>query len=118
MILKVLITLIFVRTATLKLTGKVAPDWERWGYPRPCMYATGIAELVALALLWGRGLGAGTRAAGVRRAWSRPARRIGHPGQAPRRRIPCRLHRAHAAARDRAVVPVGRRMTRAGGERT
>jgi hypothetical protein len=55
-ILKALITLIFVGTATLKLTGKVAPDWERWGYPRQFMYATGIAELVALALLWWPGL--------------------------------------------------------------
>ena len=56
MILKVLITVIFVGTATLKLTGKVAADWQRWGYPRPFMYATGIAELVALALLWWPGL--------------------------------------------------------------
>src|SRR5580765_824157 len=52
MILRILITMIFVATATLKLTGRVAPDWKRWGYPRPFMYATGIAELVALALLW------------------------------------------------------------------
>ena len=36
----------------LKLTGKAAPDWERWGYPRQVMYATAIAELVALGLLW------------------------------------------------------------------
>ena len=56
MILKALITLIFVGTAVLKLTGKVAPDWERWGYSRRFMYATGIAELVALALLWWPGL--------------------------------------------------------------
>jgi putative oxidoreductase len=52
MILKLLISVIFVGTALLKLTGKVAPDWQRWGYPRQFMYATGIAELVALALLW------------------------------------------------------------------
>lgn len=52
MILKLLISVIFVGTAVLKLTGKVAPDWERWGYPRQLMYATGIAELVALALFW------------------------------------------------------------------
>ena len=52
MILKLLISLIFVGTAVLKLTGKVAPDWERWGYPRQFMYATGIAELVGLALFW------------------------------------------------------------------
>ena len=56
MILRILITLIFLGTATLKLTGKVAPDWERWGYPRPFMHATGIAELVALAFLWWPGL--------------------------------------------------------------
>ena len=52
MILKLLITLIFVGTSGLKLTGKVAPDWNRWGYPRQFMYATGIAELFALALFW------------------------------------------------------------------
>ena len=56
MILRILITLIFVGTATLKLTGRVAPDWTRWGYPRLFMYATGVAELVALALLWLPGL--------------------------------------------------------------
>ena len=56
MILRILITLIFVGTAALRLTGKVAPDWERWGYPRQFMYATAIAELVALALLWWPGL--------------------------------------------------------------
>jgi len=52
MILKLLISLIFVGTSALKLTGKVAPDWQRWGYPRQFMYATAIAELVALALFW------------------------------------------------------------------
>ena len=56
MILKALITLIFVGAAVLKLTGKVGPDWERWGYSRRFMYATGIAELVAPALLWWPGL--------------------------------------------------------------
>jgi hypothetical protein len=56
MILKLLISLIFVGTAVLKLTGKVAADWERWGYPRQLMYATGIAELAALALFWWPGL--------------------------------------------------------------
>jgi len=56
MILKLLITLIFVGTSVLKLTGKVAPDWNRWGYPRQFMYATGIAELFALALFWWPGL--------------------------------------------------------------
>ena len=56
MILKLLITLIFVGTSVLKLTGKVAPDWNRWGYPRQFMYATGIAEVVALAVFWWPGL--------------------------------------------------------------
>jgi len=56
MILKLLISLIFVSTAALKLTGKVAPDWKRWGYPRQFMYATGIAELAALVLFWWPGL--------------------------------------------------------------
>jgi hypothetical protein len=56
MTLKLLISLIFVGTAALKLTGKVAPDWKRWGYPRQFMYATGIAEFVAVALFWLPGL--------------------------------------------------------------
>jgi hypothetical protein len=56
MILKLLISLIFVGTALLKLTGKVAPDWKRWGYPRQFMYATGITELLALTLFWWPGL--------------------------------------------------------------
>ena len=55
-LLKLLISLIFVSAAVQKLTGKVAPNWERWGYPRQFMYATGIAELVALALFWWPGL--------------------------------------------------------------
>jgi hypothetical protein len=56
MILKLLISLIFVSAALQKFTGKVAPNWERWGYSRQFMYATGLAELVALALLWWPGL--------------------------------------------------------------
>ena len=56
MILKLLITLIFVGTSLLKLSGKVAPDWNRWGYPRQLMYATGIGELLMLALFWWPGL--------------------------------------------------------------
>jgi hypothetical protein len=56
MILKLLISLIFVGTSLLKLTGKVAPDWKRWGYPRQFMYATGVAELAGVALLWWPGL--------------------------------------------------------------
>ena len=56
MILKLLISLIFVSAAAQKFTGKVAPNWDRWGYSRRVMYATGIAELVALAVFWLPGL--------------------------------------------------------------
>jgi DoxX-like family len=56
MILKVLISLIFVAAAVQKFTGKVAPNWDRWGYSRQFMYGTGIAELVAVAIYWLPGL--------------------------------------------------------------
>ena len=56
MILKFLISLIFVGAAVQKFTGKVAPNWDRWGYSRQFMYAAGIAELVALAFFWWPGL--------------------------------------------------------------
>jgi DoxX-like family len=56
MILKLWISAVFVGAALQKLTGKVAPNWDRWGYSRQVMYATGIAELVALALFWWPGL--------------------------------------------------------------
>jgi hypothetical protein len=55
-ILKLLISLIFVGATVQKFTGKVAPTWDRWGYSRRFMYATGIAELVAVALFWWPGL--------------------------------------------------------------
>jgi hypothetical protein len=55
-ILKLVISVIFVGAAVQKFTGKVAPNWDRWGYSRQFMYATGIAELVALALFWWPGL--------------------------------------------------------------
>jgi DoxX-like family len=55
-ILKALITLIFVGAAVVKLTGKTAPGWERWGYPRQFMYATAAAALVAVGLFWWPGL--------------------------------------------------------------
>ena len=45
MILKLLISVVFVGAAVQKFTGKVAPNWDRWGYSRQFMYATGIAEL-------------------------------------------------------------------------
>jgi len=55
-ILKVLISLIFTGAAVQKFNGTVAPNWDRWGYSRRFMYATGIAEVVALALFWSPGL--------------------------------------------------------------
>ena len=56
MILKILITVIFAGAAVQKFNGKVAPSWDRWGYSRRFMYATGVVELVALALFWSPGL--------------------------------------------------------------
>jgi hypothetical protein len=56
MILKLLISLIFIVAAVQKFTGKVAPNWTRWGYSRQAMYGAGIAEVVALALFWWPGL--------------------------------------------------------------
>ena len=56
MILKLLISMVFVSAAVQKFTGKVAPSWNRWGYSRQFMYATGIAELVELAFFWLPGL--------------------------------------------------------------
>ena len=56
MILKLLITVIFVGAVTQKFTGKVAPTWERWGYSRRFMYATAVAEALALAVFWWPGL--------------------------------------------------------------
>jgi DoxX-like family len=51
-ILKLLISLVFVGAAVQKFTGKVAPHWDRWGYSRRFMYAAGIAEVAALAVFW------------------------------------------------------------------
>ena len=56
MTLKLVITLIFAGAAVQKFTGKVAPSWDRWGYSRRFMYATGIAEVLALAVFWWPGL--------------------------------------------------------------
>ena len=56
LILKFVVTVVFVGAAYQKFTGKVAADWARWGYPRYVMYATGLDELVAVALLWWPGL--------------------------------------------------------------
>lgn len=55
MILKLLITVIFTATALGKLSGKMGPNWDRWGYSRRFMKATGAAELAALGLLWSPG---------------------------------------------------------------
>jgi hypothetical protein len=52
MILKLLITAIFVGAVVQKLTGKVGSNWQRWGYSRRFMYGTAAAEVVALALFW------------------------------------------------------------------
>jgi hypothetical protein len=54
--LKIMVTLVFVAAAALKFSGKNAPDWERWGYSRPFMYGTGVAESASLVLLWWPGL--------------------------------------------------------------
>jgi len=54
--LKIVVTLVFVAAAVLKFTGKNAPDWERWGFPRQAMYATGVAEIAGVVLLWWPGL--------------------------------------------------------------
>ena len=56
MILKLLISVIFIGAAAQKFSGKVAPNWERWGYSRPFMYATAIGELIGVAFLWWPGL--------------------------------------------------------------
>ena len=56
MILKLVISLIFVGAAVQKFTGTVAPNWDRWGYSRRFMYAAGVAEVLALALFWWPGL--------------------------------------------------------------
>jgi DoxX-like family len=55
-ILKLLVSAIFAGAAVQKFTGKVAPNWDRWGYSRQFMYATGIAEVAALVLFWWPGL--------------------------------------------------------------
>jgi hypothetical protein len=51
-ILKVLVSAIFAGAALQKFTGKVAPNWDRWGLSRQFMYATGIVEVGALVLFW------------------------------------------------------------------
>lgn len=56
LVLKIVVTLVFVAAAVLKFTGKNAPDWERWGYSRQFMYATAVAEIAGVALLWWPGL--------------------------------------------------------------
>jgi DoxX-like family len=54
--LKIVVTLVFVAAAALKFNGKNAPNWERWGFPRQVMYATGVAEIASVVLLWWPGL--------------------------------------------------------------
>jgi hypothetical protein len=55
-ILKLVVSAIFAGAAVQKFIGKVAPNWDRWGYSRQFMYATGIAEVGALVLFWWPGL--------------------------------------------------------------
>ena len=53
LILKALVAVVFAAAVIQKLTGKVAPSWERWGFSRRAMYATAGAEIVGLVLfLW------------------------------------------------------------------
>ena len=107
MILKLLISVVFVGAAVQKFTGKVAPNWDRWGYSRQFMYATGIAELVALALFWWPGLelvgaaGLGLVLLGALATLIRHREGPSHIA----------LTRADAAPGDGAVVPVNGRMT-------
>jgi hypothetical protein len=54
-ILKLLISVVFVCATVRKFNGTVAPDRDRCGYSRQFRYANGIAELVALVLLWWAG---------------------------------------------------------------
>jgi hypothetical protein len=106
-ILKLLISVVFVGAAVLKFTGTVAQDWDRWGYSRQFMYATGIAELVALALFWWPGLElVGAAGLGLVLLGALATR-----DQAPRGTVPHRPQRAHAAPGDGAGVPVDGRMT-------
>ena len=109
MILKLLISVVFIGAAVQKFTGKVAPNWERWGYSRQFMYATAIAELVGVAFLWWPGLeligaaGLGLVLLGA----------LGNADQAPRRTIaPC-PGRADAVPGDGAVVRVNGRIVHA-----
>ena len=107
MILKLLISLVFVGAAVQKFTGKVAPNWERWGYSRQFMYATGIAELVALAIFWWPGLelvGAAALALVLLGALATLIRHREGP-------VPYCPARTDAAPGDGAVVPVNGRMT-------
>jgi hypothetical protein len=56
LILKALVTVVFALSVIQKLTGKVAPSWERWGFSRRAMHATAGVELVGLVLFWWPGL--------------------------------------------------------------
>jgi hypothetical protein len=56
LILKALVAVVFALAVIQKLTGKVAPSWERWGFSRRAMYATASAEIVGLVLFAWPGL--------------------------------------------------------------
>ena len=108
MILKLLITLIFAGAALQKFTGTVAPNWDRWGYPRRFMYATGVAE----ARRAGPVLVAGPRAGWCRRPCARAAGRTWRRSSGTAKDV---SHMALSAATLLLVVaqfvPVGDRMT-------
>jgi len=53
---KALIAVVFIGAVIQKLNGKAAPNWERWGFSRRAMYATGAAEVLGLLLFWWPGL--------------------------------------------------------------
>ena len=108
MILKLLISLIFTGAAVQKFRGTVAPNWDRWGYSRQFMYATGIAELGAVASVLVPGLElVGAAALGSRARSAHLATLIRHREG----RVPYRPARADAAPGNGAVVPVNGRMT-------
>jgi len=99
-ILKLLLTGIFAGAAVQKFAGKVARNWDRWGYSRQFMYATGIAEVGALVLFWWPGL----ELVGARRSTC-------HSDPAPRGTVPCSSDRAVAVPGNGAVLPVNGAMT-------
>ena len=55
MILKLLISVIFIGAAAQKFSGKVAPNWERWGFSRPVHVCDGrLREVIGVVFCGGR----------------------------------------------------------------